>query len=77
MLAYKSVIPRTVSTPQKRLMESTVYVKAKWERELGEEITEKMWYDIWKEHKNTTQSLKWREFIWKNHTTTVLEEVRM
>lgn len=69
MLAYKS-IPRTVSTLYKCLMESrqesTVYVKVKWERELNQEIIEKVWYETWKEHKNTTQSLKWRELIRKN-----------
>jgi len=46
--------------------DSTLYVKAKWEGELGEEIPDETWYDMWKTHQITTQSLKWREFSWKN-----------
>lgn len=58
--AYGNDLPRIVSNLYFCLMEtrknSTLYVEAKWERELSEEILEKMWYDMWKIHQTTTQS---------------------
>ena len=38
-----------------------LHLKAKWEGELGEEIPEGIWYDMWKTHQNTTQYLKCME----------------
>lgn len=53
--------PKVVSVLYGCLMdsriESTLYVKAMWERELGEEIPEGTWYDLWKTH-NTVPKLK-------------------
>ena len=58
--SYNGVTPRAVSTLYSGLMkakkDSTLYVKAKWEKELSEEIPDTMWYDMWKIHKTTTQS---------------------
>ena len=58
--SYNDVIPRAASILYSCLMEakndSTLYVKAKWEKELSEEIPDTMWYDMWKIHKTTTQS---------------------
>ena len=49
-----NVIPRAVSILYSCLMEakndSTLYVKAKWEKESSEEILDTMWYDMWKIH---------------------------
>ena len=67
---YSQAIPKAVAVLDGCLMDSrtdsTLYVKAKWERELGEEIPEGIWYDMWKTYQITTQSLKWRQFSWKN-----------
>ena len=41
-------------------------LKNKWEKELGEDILEIMWEDMWENHQTTTQSKGWREFAWKN-----------
>ena len=66
---YNDVIPRAVSILYCCLMEakndSTLYVKAKWEKELSEEIPDTMWFDMWKIHQTTTQSHGWREFTSK------------
>ena len=52
--SYNDVIPRAVSILYSCLMEakndSTLYVKAKWEKESSEEILDNMWYDMWKIH---------------------------
>lgn len=67
--AYSNAILKAVSILYRLTesrMDSTLYVKARWERELGEEIPEKMWYDMWKTHQPATQSLRWREFGWRN-----------
>lgn len=68
--AYDEVVPRTISALYTCLMSSekisTLYVKNKWEKELGEDIPEEVWNGMWEAHCNTTQSKGWREFIWKN-----------
>jgi hypothetical protein len=68
--AYGEVIPRTISLLYSCLMgsrgDSTIYVKNKWEKELGEDISEEVWNDMWQTQQTTTQSLGWREFAWKN-----------
>ena len=68
--AYSQAIPKAVAVLYGCLMDSridsTLYVKAKWEMELGEEIPEGISYDMWNAHQITAQSLKWREFSWKN-----------
>lgn len=68
--AYNKTTPKPVSTLYHCLMEvrkdSTHYVREKWELEMDEKISEKMWSDMWKTHTTTTQSQKWREFTWKN-----------
>ena len=45
---------------------STMYVKEKWERELGIEITEEEWYNVCRIQHSTTASRLWRESGWKN-----------
>ena len=68
--SYNDVIPKAVSILYSCLMEakndSTLYVKAKWEKELSEDIPDDMWFNMWKIHQTTTQSHGWREFTWKN-----------
>ena len=46
--------------------ESTLYIKEKWERELGEQITDDEWWNICKTQCTSTNSRSWREFNWKN-----------
>ena len=43
--------------------DSTLYVKAKWEKELSEVIPDNMWY-MWKIHQ-AIHSHGWIEFTWK------------
>ena len=54
--AYSQTIPKAVAVLNGCLMnsrlDSTLYVKTKWERELGEEIPEGIWYDMWKNTPN-------------------------
>lgn len=68
--AYNKNIQKPVSVLYHCLMtskrDSTLYLKSKWERELGEGIPEGMWYEMVKTHQTTSQSLIWREFNWKN-----------
>ena len=68
--SYCREIPKAISILYTCLMESkqhsTLYIKAKWEKELDEEISTEIWYEMWKCHQTTTQSHKWREFAWKN-----------
>ena len=45
---------------------STVYIKEKWEKEIGIEITEDDWYTVCKGQHSATISRIWREFGWKN-----------
>ena len=45
---------------------STVYVKEKWEKELGVEITEDDWFNVCRVQHSATGSRVWREFGWKN-----------
>lgn len=44
---------------------STVYIKVKWEKELGIAITEEDWYNICTVQHSTTCSRAWRQFGWK------------
>ena len=68
--SYRREIPKAISTLYSILMDSrqhsTLYVKTKWEKEIGEEISDETWLEMWKWHQTTTQSQKWREFTWKN-----------
>lgn len=45
---------------------STFYIKEKWERELGVEITPNDWESIIDTQITTTNSQMWRDFSWKN-----------
>ncbi len=45
---------------------NTFYIKEKWEREAGIELTEETWVDIWKFQWITSNSMDWREHCWKN-----------
>lgn len=68
--SYNRQIPKAISILYSCLLESrqlsTTYVKNKWEKELGEEISDEIWLKMWKCHQTTTQSYRWREFAWKN-----------
>lgn len=44
----------------------TLYVKEKWERESGIEISEEAWSSIWSFQLSTSSSMSWREHCWKN-----------
>ena len=45
---------------------STSYIKEKWEKESGIQITDKEWETIWKCQWKCTSSMSWKEFNWKN-----------
>jgi hypothetical protein len=68
--AYKNKKCREISTLYQGLMTSkktsTLYVKEKWEKGFGEQITEEDWYNICKTQCTATSSRIWREFCWKN-----------
>ena len=70
--AYDNKKCRVISAVYQGLMTSkgtsTMYIKEKWERGFGEQITEKDWYNICKTQCTATSSRVWREFCWKNMT---------
>ena len=45
---------------------NTQYIKDKWEVELGTEISEEAWGNIWSFQWTTSSSIDWREHCWKN-----------
>ena len=45
---------------------STLYIKEIWEREVGIEISEEKWEQIWDFQWSSTCSTDWREHCWKN-----------
>lgn len=45
---------------------STSYIKTKWEKEGGINISEEEWTTIWRYQWKCTSSQKWREFGWKS-----------
>ena len=47
-------------------MDTTDYVKQRWEKELGIKITREMWLNAWKTQFSSTNSKTWRDFCWKN-----------
>ena len=69
--AYDSAaINKTVSCLYKGLSNlkshSTSYIKIKWEKEGGINISEEEWTTIWRYQWRCTSSQKWREFGWKS-----------
>lgn len=69
-ISYQRPVTKAISKLYSNLLgskhNSTMYIKSKWEKELGESITEETWLEMWENHQTTTQSHKWREFAWKN-----------
>ena len=67
---YNSGRYRIISALYQQLMESkgnsTLYVKQKWEKELGVNISEEDWLHIWRTQQSTASSRTWREHCWKN-----------
>lgn len=67
---YNSKKYRIISTLYQHLMErtgnTTLYVKQKWEKELGVNITEDEWLHIWRTQRSATASRSWREHCWRN-----------
>uniref|UniRef100_A0A671XN45 Reverse transcriptase domain-containing protein n=1 Tax=Sparus aurata TaxID=8175 RepID=A0A671XN45_SPAAU len=67
---YNSKKYRIISTVYHNLMErrgnTTSYVKLKWEGELGVNISEDEWLQIWRTQQSTTSSRAWRLFCWKS-----------
>jgi len=61
---------RIISTIYGQIMEArgntTTYVKPKWQRELGVNITDDEWSHIWNTQQSTTSSRVWRLHCWKN-----------
>lgn len=61
---------RIISTIYGHIMEArgntTMYVKLKWQRELGVNISDDEWSYIWKTQQSTTSSRVWRLHCWKN-----------
>lgn len=45
---------------------TTLYVKQKWEKDLGVNISEDEWLHIWITQQSTASSSTWREYCWKN-----------
>lgn len=45
---------------------TTTYVKLKWQRELGVNISDEEWSQTWKIQQSTTSSRAWRLHCWKN-----------
>jgi hypothetical protein len=45
---------------------TTNYIKPKWEEELNIEITNETWLNVFETQLNSTNSITWREFCWKN-----------
>lgn len=69
--SYNSeTIDRIVSCLYKGLLDltsySTSYIKIKWEKEGGINISEEEWTAIWRYQWMCTGSQKWREFGWKS-----------
>ena len=69
--AYKSNCSKgVISAIYKRFLDlkthSTAYIKAKWEKESGIDISEEEWTLIWGYQWKCTSSMSWREFNWKN-----------
>ena len=56
---------RIISALYQQLMESkgnsNLYVKQKWEKELGVNISEQDWLHIWRTEQSTASSRSWRE----------------
>ncbi len=46
--------------------ENTLYIKEKWEREAGIELSKEVWGEIWRFQGSSTCSTDWREHSWKN-----------
>ena len=45
--------------------DSTMYVKERWEKEMGIVISDEVWMNTWETQSTTTNSLTWRDFCWK------------
>ncbi|CAJ1058984.1 unnamed protein product [Xyrichtys novacula] len=70
--AFKQTPLRIVSKLYKGLLKqqgrNTMYIKEKWEKELGIELSESDWQTMLKTQHTSTSSKTWREFGWKNLT---------
>lgn len=68
--AYKQTPSKVVSKLyrglQKRNGANTLYVKSKWERELGVTVSESDWHSMCRAQHSSTNSKRWKEFGWKN-----------
>lgn len=62
----KALISKLYKCMTKLKRDSTIYIKQKWEKEMGIEITEDGWTRIWETQFTTTNSNMWRDFCWKN-----------
>ena len=70
----KSAISTTPSNSISRLYtalslasnNNTIYIKEKWEREAGIELSGDTWTEIWNFQWTTSNSMDWREHCWKN-----------
>lgn len=67
--AYHQKNTKLISRLYNSLMNSqkntSLYVKAKWERELNVTISEEEWYQSCCLSQTSTNSMQWREFNWK------------
>uniref|UniRef100_A0A1A8PUF6 Reverse transcriptase domain-containing protein n=2 Tax=Nothobranchius rachovii TaxID=451742 RepID=A0A1A8PUF6_9TELE len=68
--AYKCLPSKTVSKLYRGLQEqrrnNTLYIKTRWEKELGVEITEGEWVSMCMTQQTSTNSKRWRTFGWKS-----------
>lgn len=62
----KGIISATYTCLVQNNIHSTAYIKAKWERETGTEISDEEWKRMWQYQWKCSSSMTWREFNWKN-----------
>lgn len=69
--AYKCLPSKTVYKLYRWLQDqrrnTTLYIKIKWEKELGVEITKGGWFSMCLTQWKSTNSKRWRVFGWKSH----------
>lgn len=60
----RKIISKICHGLQKQNKTNTGYIKAKWERELNIEISDKDWQSMWNAQHSSTSSKNWRIFGW-------------
>lgn len=63
---YKKQVSYIYSVLQSEKKLSTMYIKQRWEKEVGIGLNEEDWLNICKTIATTSSSDLWRDFTWKN-----------